>query len=1436
MLHRGLNDYAQRKLMLEPHKSAKPLPPAPLSLTQNGLPQARPNTAGGQQSSAQTTTASPQPALQSSFHHQSSSAVVLECDNEEAMPEGVVGEIYTARAGVNAVMSELAPQLAPHLPHATVLQQQQAPPLHRGGGGKSQFVRPASGAVSSSAAAGARRRPQSTKSAHEKVSEHRPKQKNEATTRSPPRSPPRPQPYSVGSGEVHGFRFLPPTDRSDVELEILHWRQQAAEKQSHQHQSLFQWAMAELNAIDAHDSATIRDGPAPTIPSHFSVHALYTIFGELLGALCPWTELQSRLLGKLKDCLFLPRKELVQNFSSLGHSKIFLQTVSNMPLFEFGEKDEDEEDSWDAEGSKRDPGASCTTAEASFAPSASAAYQDASAEGDTPSNQQDAQGEEEDVNTHVHLDKLSKLQEAAAAAAAADSAGEDASWSLVVQMQDARIGTLLQKLRMNNSAIVALRGLLKSVFNREDRSLQRVSFNGWRSIVHSSNQQQKRLIRFFDHSALVIFKGMFFRRWARAVAVGRRQRLIRAKDEAVHSAKQMERRLREAVQVGREEVTRELEKVKATLSDERGTRERQLSSMLAEMEALGDRIGGLNHYLKLTVTHKNLWRTLWLTHHRENRLPQLLIGTLKDEAGKFRDALRVYVGAPAAGGAKGRSPVHPSSSGAAEESVANSEPVSPQAGGDNGALVGQHIQRTTTPAGGGANSTPTQQVQALNQTSSARAALRLKLETVLIAWVNDVLVRLHVQRFLIAVRDDLSDGVIFAALAFALDRTRSPTERFMEESVRRLSPAALGRRLVGALKQASRRSASCFQGIPMLQLYSAMNDRFDEKAVLSLTSVEDPWYLWALATLFVDYCMLQVYPEPLESPNGLAPSGAQPAGKKKTSRSPSTSEIGASPATTAAGPPLPPPRSAARLMCKDATQFLIHQDSRSDLHVPEIILDAADYVASSPMRPYTGHRLLGGQVPSVVIKRSSAGGGGRSVGGHAPSLFPGGGGSHNPSLSTNATDPKGKQALQQHLQQKHLQQLRPVTAFHPSGPTSPTHGVSPSTSNLGTIRKKVPAPPHASSAGSNFGRSRGRAAGAVSPDQASQFGSGNVSPTSNSPTPTADPSQGGFQLDPTELAGMRSFGPTPVNTPDGRLNMSGPSALESLLPLMRGKTEHSGIAQMLNDVLGDGPDEDEDDDDDTREPSVDSNTARMDADERRALFVAGAGHFDEFDAYLSSVTTQPQHQSQLHAAATGANAVSPTTGLGDVVTVHERSRRGSVEFVGTSSRPNTPIIAQQLSPVSPVDDGISMYDAVICGKMQAEGMQRKKAWTDVARLVITAVCSYGILDRFQGQSSHSTNAAAHSISSGGVTAHQLHSISGTHPNNTMGTKGAGGSAMSISAKSSSVLSRVGGGSSSSGPGSGVLHASLWDPKNASVSHVPTPTDGPLNAPLHHGSL
>lgn len=280
-----------------------------------------------------------------------------------------------------------------------------------------------------------------------------------------------------------------------------------------------------------------------------------------------------------------------------------------------------------------------------------------------------------------------------------------------------------------------------------------------------------------------------FRSWARVTSHTCRRKLLREAEEAAIAYKELEHRSREAIWAGREEISRELERTQGLLTEERAQRDRQFMSFSSEIESLVDDMVKVRNLLQLTLYHKQLWRSLWLTHHREKRLPFVAPMLVIDEAQKLREALKAMVActkssAAASNAASSAAPGTPSGRGSLLASV-DTDPLQPvplagDGSGDAEFLnFGSALEFLTDSAADTAEritaAIPEPIAVASGRLLNARVTVRARLESLLTTWVNEMLVALNVQRFLVTPKEDLLDGVIYAALCHMLDHMSTPS-------------------------------------------------------------------------------------------------------------------------------------------------------------------------------------------------------------------------------------------------------------------------------------------------------------------------------------------------------------------------------------------------------------------------------------------------------------------------------------------------------------------------------------------------------------------------------------------------------------------------------------------------------------------------------------
>lgn len=1108
---------------------------------------------------------------------------------QEAHQEELKEEIHAARKDLNALVRQIVPNLDDVLPADGEKEASDGRQV-----AKSQLVRPSSSSlrVSSARTAMSAKRPAGTAPRHGAT----PLGSRPPTGKAHVPAPPLLKKAHTATTVASSAPLSTPAARhlDSVSCEIQKWLGRAKGEAKSTFQSIFVWAKHELEGIDDKERNSAPDGLIKAAPSHYRTHAFYGIMDTFLDSVCPDTELRDLIMKNLNMLLFAPENLSIDDLQQKGHH------VMEGPKGETSELP------------KATSTPTTSTASVTEAMSPEAAV----------------------LPARMVLPDLSRYST------------KRPSWaSTVVQIQEERIMALLARVKANNSALIALRGILSSVFRREDHKRIKTAFFAWRSATRESQAGRARLSEFFVAKMLRIVKSHFFKRWSRSSMSSRRLKLLKDKEEAVVQQKSTERRMKEAVTAGREEVARELEKVKLLLTEERGAKERQFSSFTAEVEGLAEEIASLRHYFLLTVFHKNMWRSLWLTHHREDRLPAIISPSLSDDGIKLREAMLTYCQVTR-------------ESGQTAQLIGGQ--ISQDASDDGGSVClepSTPASITAPPAavvvGDAAIAAPSSEVL------RAKSSLRSKVEAFLLSWVNELLSRLNVQRFVLVAKDDLTDGVVYAAICFALDRTKRDGERFMEDQIRRLPVQSIAKRLLGALKQASRRAAALPFVTPILQVCPYTHDMLDEKVILNPPEGCEAWHFWMIATLFADFCIQQVFVEP-------AAKAAPPQDKKATQDNARGQIV------------------RGNQMNKDSLHFLVSVEHRSEFHVQDAIDDAAEFI-SNGLRGYYSIGAVAAQ--TTASPQKSIGQSGQQRSAPKPNVL-----KLKPqfvAVEGFAKDAKG-------------------TAGKPQSTSKPPAGlVSPQKAGL------IPKPPQ---------RNMSPRGEAITPDSRESSVANNETVSTRRGT---DPASTGFTLDPGDIGKDAAI-----------------SAFSSILPLSdaakyfaktRGLTERTGIAQTVDAVLDPVGARRLVEDDvplpssinphdmwyhDTMTPVKEMSAVSDDADSDStisqprkgrdgpiiSLTTPGAGSFEEFELIAGKEPIIPQEAADLEGEdddGADSDSDSSTTQLHVAVDDGEkpggRGRRGP-------------------------------YDALVCGVMMAESLKRKTVWTDVCRLVVTAIVSYGVFD------------------------------------------------------------------------------------------------------------
>jgi hypothetical protein len=414
--------------------------------------------------------------------------------------------------------------------------------------------------------------------------------------------------------------------------------------------------------------------------------------------------------------------------------------------------------------------------------------------------------------------------------------------------------------------------------NRAQLATGRLMFRCWRmltarrkkSLVLLSNRVSTRQRRsvLFSH-----FNG--WRNCARQAKIA--AALLRC-DAANGKIVELESTVATVVSAARSEVEQELITVKTKLFEETELRETQLSAFTAEIDDLAVQLNIGRKLLMTMSMERLLWRSLWLTHHRETTLPEKCPHVMAQENARMQESMRALHAAEAAylesqtsgAGANVRRRSSSAVTVADVPAVAPTDCTAPASTASAAAGAAPINTPLVTEIQADAEQRPTGAAapvamlqlsggfdDTLPSMQRARFVLRQSVESLLTMWSNNILSKLGSSRILLSLKDDLADGEIFAALCYALERP-TPTFEFVGNHS---NTVVNGKTLLDTVKLCVQRSVACPGHQPLLNHCPVFADRLDEHNILiSTTGASDDvaWYSWILATLFIDYCWQQL--------------------------------------------------------------------------------------------------------------------------------------------------------------------------------------------------------------------------------------------------------------------------------------------------------------------------------------------------------------------------------------------------------------------------------------------------------------------------------------------------------------------------------------------------------------------------------------------------
>ena len=417
----------------------------------------------------------------------------------------------------------------------------------------------------------------------------------------------------------------------------------------------------------------------------------------------------------------------------------------------------------------------------------------------------------------------------------------------------------------NATSMKHFRTVSQRLVNKAHLESVRVMFRCWRMLT----RRRKKSLSFLTSRRTTTLRretlAEHFSQWKRCTQASKIA-LLAANAEASRSqVAELTKKIAIAVTAGRNEVEQELAVVKTKLYEEMELRETQLSAFTTEIDDLAVQLSVGRKLMCCLSMERNLWRSLWLTHHRETALPDKCASVMMLENGRIQDSMRALHAAEAAFiENQSNVGVRRRSSAGANTSIADAQPPAISSEGSSSAAnpvatpapllsssVGQ-VMAPSIPAPLSVSSFD----DSLPRMQRARFVLRQSVESLLTMWTNAVLSKLGSGRILLSLKDDLADGEIFAGLCYALERP-APAFEFVGNS---LTPGVNGKTLLDTVKLCVQRSVACPGHQPLLTHCPYYADRLDETNILFSAGddASSNWHVWLLATLFTDYCWQQL--------------------------------------------------------------------------------------------------------------------------------------------------------------------------------------------------------------------------------------------------------------------------------------------------------------------------------------------------------------------------------------------------------------------------------------------------------------------------------------------------------------------------------------------------------------------------------------------------